>query len=56
MREQEKEKGNEGTDGWSRRLTLSYASVGCEGRRPGIARIPSRSRRAVERHEFHAIM
>lgn len=37
-------------------LSRADASVGCEGRRPDIARIPSRPRRAVERHEFRAIM
>lgn len=37
-------------------LSRTDASVGCEGRRPDTARIPSRPRRAVERHEFRAIM
>jgi len=37
-------------------LSRENASVGHEGRRPDIARIPSRPRRAVERHEFRAIM
>ena len=42
-----------GPEDW---FSCTDTSVGCEGRRPDTARIPSRPRRAVERHEYRAIM